>query len=326
MVSLTRRGFTLIELLVVIAIIAILAAILFPVFAQARDKARQTACLSNAKQLGTAATMYVQDYDETYMMGAGYDYKLGNGWLMGYYMPFPANWAIGTAQEYRVEPSNNGWAMALQSYSKSYALHQCPSSSEVPCPGGLGRAYAAGKQYQDDTYQYNGLLHSYPLAGVSNPTEVPLIWEGDGKAKLKGAYTTNPALTDCGTYKVCRYSPEIVGSTCSAPTGVEAGGYTAGMYFSDATALVHSGGAEFVLADGHAKWRRLGSKLNPGTNALGSPPPPADQATDPHVDPGYGYDPNGFSYYYWAYNKPGSGQGCFPYIFRPDYDPSDKAF
>ena len=60
-----KRGFTLIELLVVIAIIAILAAILFPVFAQAREKARQTSCLSNMKQLGTAITLYTDDYDET---------------------------------------------------------------------------------------------------------------------------------------------------------------------------------------------------------------------------------------------------------------------
>src|SRR5476651_1758738 len=59
-----RKGFTLIELLVVIAIIAILAAILFPVFAQAREKARSIACLSNLRQLGTATQMYVQDYDE----------------------------------------------------------------------------------------------------------------------------------------------------------------------------------------------------------------------------------------------------------------------
>src|SRR3990172_2634390 len=60
-----HRGFTLIELLVVIAIIAILAAILFPVFAQAREKARAISCLSNSKQIGTAVLMYAQDYDET---------------------------------------------------------------------------------------------------------------------------------------------------------------------------------------------------------------------------------------------------------------------
>jgi prepilin-type N-terminal cleavage/methylation domain-containing protein len=62
-----RKGFTLIELLVVIAIIAILAAILFPVFAQAREKARQTVCASNLKQLGIAQQMYLQDFDEQFL-------------------------------------------------------------------------------------------------------------------------------------------------------------------------------------------------------------------------------------------------------------------
>src|SRR5579885_285931 len=67
-----RNAFTLIELLVVIAIIAILAAILFPVFAQAREKARQTACLSNMKQIGLGLMMYLQDYDETLPMAQSY--------------------------------------------------------------------------------------------------------------------------------------------------------------------------------------------------------------------------------------------------------------
>jgi prepilin-type N-terminal cleavage/methylation domain-containing protein len=76
----TRSAFTLIELLVVIAIIAILAAILFPVFAQAREKARQASCLSNEKQIGMGLMMYVQDYDETYP--PAYQYK-NNNWVAG---------------------------------------------------------------------------------------------------------------------------------------------------------------------------------------------------------------------------------------------------
>src|SRR5436309_3385247 len=99
-----RRAFTLIEFLVVIAIIAILAAILFPVFAQAREKARQAACFSNCKQLCLAYQMYAQDYDETIVPGcnfnAGYDQKND-----------PRSWYDGL----------------LEPYVKSLGVFHCPS-------------------------------------------------------------------------------------------------------------------------------------------------------------------------------------------------------
>jgi prepilin-type N-terminal cleavage/methylation domain-containing protein len=109
-----RAGFTLIELLVVIAIIAILAAILFPVFARAREKARQTSCLSNMKQCALSILMYVQDYDETfprvpnvadpYLNPKGPVEK--QGWLY--------------------------WAQMIQPYVKSPQILACPSDSGVP--------------------------------------------------------------------------------------------------------------------------------------------------------------------------------------------------
>jgi prepilin-type N-terminal cleavage/methylation domain-containing protein len=101
-----RHAFTLIELLVVIAIIAILAAILFPVFAQARAQARKTTCLSNTKQLGLANLMYAQDYDETFPLGENADYCPGMPegicfWAMRYplLLPYTKNEQIARCPE-----------------------------------------------------------------------------------------------------------------------------------------------------------------------------------------------------------------------------------
>ena len=112
-----RRGFTLIELLVVIAIIAILAAILFPVFAQARDKARSASCLSNQKQFGAALLMYMQDYDEKAVWFYNEsDAKATKDWVSGYWynpiMPYVKSLAVFMCPA--VSRSKDGWTCSLQ--------------------------------------------------------------------------------------------------------------------------------------------------------------------------------------------------------------------
>ena len=103
----TKSGFTLIELPVVIAIIAILAAILFPVFAQAREKARTISCLSNMKQLGTAFTMYLQDYDEM---------------VLPRYNACPSTGPAATPD------AETLWTYTIQPYVKNTQLFVCPSA------------------------------------------------------------------------------------------------------------------------------------------------------------------------------------------------------
>lgn len=110
-----RHGFTLIELLVVIAIIAILAAILFPVFARAREKARQTSCLSNLKQIGLGLMMYVQDYDETMVLSY---YKTPTRTWMSVMEPYMKNTQLlrcpsmaGTARSSGTDYGFNAWAL-----------------------------------------------------------------------------------------------------------------------------------------------------------------------------------------------------------------------
>ncbi len=102
-----RRGFTLIELLVVIAIIAILAAILFPVFAQAREKARQTTCISNMKEIGLAAQMYIQDYDEAWFTMYDPYNNLGTGHWYFRVSPYIKSGTGDTWQSYYNGGTNN---------------------------------------------------------------------------------------------------------------------------------------------------------------------------------------------------------------------------
>lgn len=162
-----RRGFTLIELLVVIAIIAILAAILFPVFARAREKARQASCLSNLKQVGLGMLQYVQDYDEKFPRA-----QPTAGVPMSFWA-FPSTGATGGSL----------WANSIQAYIKNAQIYTCPSEMNSD-PFGLPTGVPIG-------YAMNGLLNEYMLAGVAAPARNMLAWEGVGW-NIKGAFHANP--------------------------------------------------------------------------------------------------------------------------------------
>jgi prepilin-type N-terminal cleavage/methylation domain-containing protein/prepilin-type processing-associated H-X9-DG protein len=142
-----RRAFTLIELLVVIAIIAILAAILFPVFAQAREKARMTACLSNMKQVGLGLTMYAQDYDEV--------------------MP-PANDMV---PDFTSPAAPANFLGAILPYIKSKPIFVCPS---VPW---TKAQYLMPTADNATNYMGNGVIMARPLAVVPNPADIVYLQE-----------------------------------------------------------------------------------------------------------------------------------------------------
>lgn len=147
-----RKGFTLIELLVVIAIIAILAAILFPVFAKAREKARQASCLSNMRQMGTAIRMYCQDYDEHYP-------------LFGYAIPgFSVPGAGGSADGSNV----NMWRFYLMPYVKNYQIFICPSGTFTGNPADPGQQLMG-------VYGYNGNLANVADSTLRAPAETAAI-------------------------------------------------------------------------------------------------------------------------------------------------------
>jgi prepilin-type N-terminal cleavage/methylation domain-containing protein len=134
-----RTGFTLIELLVVIAIIAILAAILFPVFAQAREQAQMSTCLSNFKQIGLGVSMYLQDWDETYPMNRISEFKGGSGECTG-------------------KGKFVSWKHETEPYVKSTAVFKCPSNPRAKFPDETGGDDAFGLTVFPISYAYNGTI------------------------------------------------------------------------------------------------------------------------------------------------------------------------
>jgi prepilin-type N-terminal cleavage/methylation domain-containing protein/prepilin-type processing-associated H-X9-DG protein len=235
-----KRGFTLIELLVVIAIIAILAAILFPVFAKAREKARQASCLSNEKQIGLAIMQYVQDYDETYPSGG----QFTSGPLAGKWSEFAV-------------------PLTLMPYTGNTGIWKCPDTSHVADPYGY---YGAACDFDFNGYMfgYDTVTGSPATDGqVTSPATTVMMDEYDGTTVNAAWQFAEDPITGIGQYGVDLPS-QYVGNAGLKPGWMWFGipGRTGGAQGNSAQQNgtgQHSGGNNELYADGHAKWLNLTS-------------------------------------------------------------------
>ena len=216
------RGFTLIELLVVIAIIAILAAILFPVFARARAKARQASCQSNLKQIGLAAAMYAQDYDGKYASchcGRAMD-KWGNG------------------------PGAIWWNGLLMPYCKNYQVMACPSMSNprfygetepgwgTDCLYRFEAGYGMNWYYAGTPARDQGWWISLSEEDIQRPAEK--IYIGEAFRVVVGP---NPSIG----LPYATWIANVQANPLSYGYGV----------------IRHNDGMNLLFVDGHVKWAKL---------------------------------------------------------------------
>lgn len=234
----TQSAFTLIELLVVIATIAILAAILFPVFAGAREKARQTACMSNERQIGIATKMYQQDYDEAFPQAKGLttdhpeiDDADGS----------QENPDLGSVFDFIFPYTGQGGKTPDQAFRE--ALYACPSDPapfDDTCPVSVNPGGPNVISYMVNGYFVWGLND----AGVLRPADTII-------------YAERRSLAAAGVAQYCDdiYHPWFVNA---ATTGNDMDGITGAV-----AATRHQQGANYVFADGHAAWKRWTQTWDP---------------------------------------------------------------
>ncbi|HEY3329429.1 MAG TPA: DUF1559 domain-containing protein [Capsulimonadaceae bacterium] len=262
-----KRAFTLIELLVVIAIIAILAAILFPVFATAREKARQTSCASNEKQLALGLLQYVSDFDE--MMPCG---------------------RVSTAPEYH----GVAWAGQTYSYVKSTQAFACPDDVTVVPAGDVNHVVVSYAINSNVCGKSGGPYGSTPaISKLTMPAKTVMLSE---VSKCSTVITTNPeapnskysVATNGGWFANDKTNFDIANTGSALATGWLGRTNTAARYYgfqnSSGSQLGpqfgrHSDGANYACMDGHVKWLKgdqvsSGDSASSSTAAQGSPGTP----------------------------------------------------
>jgi prepilin-type N-terminal cleavage/methylation domain-containing protein/prepilin-type processing-associated H-X9-DG protein len=235
-----RRAFTLVELLVVIAIVGVLAAILFPVFATAREKARATDCLSNLKQLGMATMLYVQDYDEQFVNVVedheGYafsplwpqnDYPMPGGGVYGWYT---IKAIVGVMPGVVTD-----WGILLvDTYSKNQGIFACPDGTSSGIWHGATATDNSGYCYSNWIADTGVFRHpAATLAEIPRPAETVVFFD-TGKATR---YVEIEGYNGYPGGSTTTFNPHECCPRCW-----------------DDWPTLHSGGHQYVWADGHAKW------------------------------------------------------------------------
>lgn len=256
------QAFTLIELLVVIAIIAILAAILFPVFAQAKEAAKKTQSISNHKQTATAFMIYTSDYDD--MFPLAFSRRANLTYRYGTVHPTPAG-VVNTGGWDAVDviaQNQTQWATSTQPYMKNYGLHQQPSQNEKT----FDSSFTPGMTPANCGLTMNGMMHSLSSSSITSPSLAILLWPGNGNAYFKGRSSANPSLY-CPGVAECRFNPG------GLPQADASGAWGSVTYWNfSASTWLYSKGLPFARTDTSVKHIRAGTSTNSAT--------PADYYTD----------------------------------------------